>query len=687
MTLLRRRRRRAASPGPTPKRVQGKWSIDLWLFSISKSFDNMFGDDRPPRRAAAGRSAARSSSRRSRTPRNWTAPLPRAGAHARHASATAPARRRARAPARRRSACASRSLPLGIEHRPLRGRRAGGRAALRRSRRRPIGGQPVAPALPAAERALRRRASSSSSATTRSSRGPRSRRCPRASRSAPQGLDVRRRSAATASHAADSEIDFDDDRRRRRRPSAGGRGVLSGSLATVAAEFGPAGALAAARARDGAVRARRRAFSSARSGSRSRASTTSRRSTAPRAPAVLHAPSRRRSSGTCQANPGDRGRLQVVPAFRAEGPRERPLPVPPVGAPGRGARRTATPDTLAPVLAQPGGKPLTALPGRAEASTTARRSTCRCGCTGPGDVDRDRPARGRSAPTRRRGTADFEPNYFACDRVRHARLPVAVHARGGRRERAAAAVARASSSCAAARTSTLRVEPRPAAAACSTRPPPSCPTWPSRGRGRTRRSSRPRRAEPVAAAAHVAARAQNLSRLICPRRLEPATRYLACVVPAFEAGRKAGLGRRGHAPTTRTSLAPAWDGDAARSCSCPSTTTGSSPPARGGDFETPRAPADGRGRSRPTSGAGRCASATSRSGCPTPACSQFEGALVAPAADPPAPPPTRLPAARCARSLNLARRAGRHAAGLRQPAGGARDGARRRRRRRRGCAS
>jgi hypothetical protein len=29
---------------------------------------------------------------------------------------------------------------------------------------------------------------------------------------------------------------------------------------------------------------------------------------------------------------------------------------------------------------------------------------------------------------------------------------------------------------------------------------------------------------------------QNLSRLICPRRLEPETSYVACVVPAFEAG-------------------------------------------------------------------------------------------------------------------------------------------------------
>ncbi|GAA3480670.1 hypothetical protein [Streptomyces yanii] len=35
---------------------------------------------------------------------------------------------------------------------------------------------------------------------------------------------------------------------------------------------------------------------------------------------------------------------------------------------------------------------------------------------------------------------------------------------------------------------------------------------------------------------------QTLSRLVCPRKLEPGVSYLACVVPAYEAGRQAGLG-------------------------------------------------------------------------------------------------------------------------------------------------
>ena len=52
----------------------------------------------------------------------------------------------------------------------------------------------------------------------------------------------------------------------------------------------------------------------------------------------------------------------------------------------------------------------------------------------------------------------------------------------------------------------------------------------------------------------------SLSRLICPRILAPDTDYIACVVPAFEVGRKAGLGLP--VPDTDltavNALAPAW---------------------------------------------------------------------------------------------------------------------------------
>lgn len=49
---------------------------------------------------------------------------------------------------------------------------------------------------------------------------------------------------------------------------------------------------------------------------------------------------------------------------------------------------------------------------------------------------------------------------------------------------------------------------------------------------------------------------RNLSRLVCPRRLQPDKRYLACVVPAFDAGRDAGLARARQVPDAP--LGPAW---------------------------------------------------------------------------------------------------------------------------------
>lgn len=55
---------------------------------------------------------------------------------------------------------------------------------------------------------------------------------------------------------------------------------------------------------------------------------------------------------------------------------------------------------------------------------------------------------------------------------------------------------------------------------------------------------------------------QNCSRLVCPRRLHPDTSYVACVVPAFEIGRRAGLGL----PITtddEIELLPAWTSDPA----------------------------------------------------------------------------------------------------------------------------
>lgn len=46
-----------------------------------------------------------------------------------------------------------------------------------------------------------------------------------------------------------------------------------------------------------------------------------------------------------------------------------------------------------------------------------------------------------------------------------------------------------------------------------------------------------------------------LARLVCPRQLEPRRRYIACVVPAFDVGRDAGLGLD---VSAQTALADAW---------------------------------------------------------------------------------------------------------------------------------
>jgi hypothetical protein len=54
----------------------------------------------------------------------------------------------------------------------------------------------------------------------------------------------------------------------------------------------------------------------------------------------------------------------------------------------------------------------------------------------------------------------------------------------------------------------------------------------------------------------VAKPARNISRLVCPRRLVANKHYVACVVPAFEAGRLRGLGQP--VPDAMTTLTPAW---------------------------------------------------------------------------------------------------------------------------------
>ena len=73
--------------------------------------------------------------------------------------------------------------------------------------------------------------------------------------------------------------------------------------------------------------------------------------------------------------------------------------------------------------------------------------------------------------------------------------------------------------------------------------------------GRPRRTTRAPSARALNGAPHL-----SLSRLVCPRLLTPNTDYLACVVPTFELGRKAGLGLpiADTELTAQNALAPAW---------------------------------------------------------------------------------------------------------------------------------
>lgn len=61
--------------GPEPKRVKGEWTLDLWLFSITRPFDKVLGDDAPPVELPAvdplpDLVAAL------KNPQSWSAPLP-----------------------------------------------------------------------------------------------------------------------------------------------------------------------------------------------------------------------------------------------------------------------------------------------------------------------------------------------------------------------------------------------------------------------------------------------------------------------------------------------------------------------------------------------------------------------------------------------------------------------------------
>ena len=61
--------------GPEPKRVQGEWTLDLWLFSVTRSFDKCLGEDRPPA-ALPSVDPLADLVAALKVPGNWSAPLP-----------------------------------------------------------------------------------------------------------------------------------------------------------------------------------------------------------------------------------------------------------------------------------------------------------------------------------------------------------------------------------------------------------------------------------------------------------------------------------------------------------------------------------------------------------------------------------------------------------------------------------
>lgn len=126
---------------------------------------------------------------------------------------------------------------------------------------------------------------------------------------------------------------------------------------------------------------------------------------------------------------------------------------------------------------------------------------------------------------------------------------------------------------------------------------------------------------------------RTLSRLVCPRRLQPHTAYLACLVPAFDAGRRAGLGLE---VTEESKLAPAWDLTQAR-VELPVYVQWSFATGEGGDFETLADLLHGV-RLGDTIGRRALDASGQPFGLPSPGTLEFQGPLLAvDAPDPPVP--------------------------------------------------
>ena len=281
-----------------------------------------------------------------------------------------------------------------------------------------------------------------------------------------------------------------------------------------------------------------------------------------------------------------------------------------------------TPDKQAAVLARSDGKPISVVPiGLLVNDRTRVDVPLRI--YGPGDVvGIDPRAVLRTDPLR--NTGDFEPNYLACIEFDIPDFPwlftpAAAGTNGRLRPWLALVVVKPSEDVVLHPTSP---GPLPQLDAPVGELPDLADSW-AWAHAQVVELDASQTAEQILASEPD----RNLSRLVCPRRLEPETRYLACVVPTFEAGRKAGLGGEVTAGD-EDKLAPAWGADG--------------PPAHlpvyyhwefatgaGGDFETlarrlkPRAVGPDVGKRKLRVG-------KQPFGLPNAGVLQLEGALVAP---------------------------------------------------------
>ncbi|HEV7808678.1 MAG TPA: hypothetical protein VGO80_22935 [Solirubrobacteraceae bacterium] len=214
----------------------------------------------------------------------------------------------------------------------------------------------------------------------------------------------------------------------------------------------------------------------------------------------------------------------------------------------------ANADTLAPVLTRRDSRPLTALPVVLKVNTrTSVEVALRL--YGPGDVigiDARVVIRVDPPP----GAADLEPNYLACVEFDTPDFPwmftpAAAGSQGRLRPWLCLVVVRRGDGV-DVRFSPER--PLPMLSAPVSELPDLVESW-AWAHAQVVQGDATEAVQTILTSAPQ----RNLSRLICPRRLEPQTQYLACVVPAFDAGRRAGLGLQ-IAEADENKLAPAWDG-------------------------------------------------------------------------------------------------------------------------------